>query len=286
MSASPSRIHYWQSRLLPGVELSHSHHREFSYGRHVHLDYHIGLVQQGGQKFIHKGSSHNLVRGQLSTVNPDEMHDGLSLQPEGYEVRVFAIDPEQLARWLPDSPEPFFDKGLQSRPDLYQGFAQLHGYLDNPKVDGLLIEDAAGPAVTVLAGDGLDSLRASAVSRAVSLSGGGGNDMLRGEEGNDVLDGGTGNDTMSGGLGDDVYYVDHSQDDVSEAIDSGQRSFEHAHLLVRACSSKEPEWRAGRLKDVGPITLAELMVTTLSPTPVTSTRSPPIHRATRRPTRR
>jgi len=53
------------------------------------------------------------------------------------------------------------------------------------------------------------------------LTGGGGNDMLRGEEGNDVLDGGTGNDTMVGGLGDDVYYVDHSQDDVSEAIDSG-----------------------------------------------------------------
>lgn len=140
MSAPQSRIHYWQSRLLPGVELSHSHHREFSYGRHVHLDYHIGLVQQGGQKFIHKGNSHHLVRGELSTVNPDEMHDGLSLRPEGYEVRVFAIAPEQLARWLPDSPEPFFDKGLQSRPDLYQGFARLHMYLDNPSPDGLLAE--------------------------------------------------------------------------------------------------------------------------------------------------
>lgn len=140
MNAPHSRIHYWQSRLLPGVELSHSHHREFSYGRHVHLDYHIGLVQQGGQKFIHKGSSHNLVRGQLSTVNPDEMHDGLSLLPEGYEVRVFAIAPEQLARWLPDKPEPFFDKGLQSRPDLYQGFARLHMYLDQPEPDALLAE--------------------------------------------------------------------------------------------------------------------------------------------------
>jgi hypothetical protein len=122
------------------VELSHSHHREFSYGRHVHLDYHIGLVQQGGQKFIHKGNSHHLVRGELSTVNPDEMHDGLSLLPEGYEVRVFAIAPEQLARWLPDSPEPFFDQGLQRRPDLYQGFARLHMYLDNPSPDGLLAE--------------------------------------------------------------------------------------------------------------------------------------------------
>jgi hypothetical protein len=72
MTAPHSRIHYWQSRLLPGVELSHSHHREFSYGRHVHLDYHIGLVQRGGQKFIHKGNSHNLVRGELSTVNPNK----------------------------------------------------------------------------------------------------------------------------------------------------------------------------------------------------------------------
>lgn len=80
------------------------------------------------------------MRGVLSTVNPDEVHDGLSLLPEGYEVRVFAIDPQQLALWLPEQPEPFFDKGLQSRPDLYQGFAQLHGYLDNPKADGLLIE--------------------------------------------------------------------------------------------------------------------------------------------------
>lgn len=76
MSAPQSRIHYRQSRLLPGVELSHSHYREFSYGRHDHLDHHIGLVQQGGQKFIHKSSSHNLVCGERSTINPDEMHDG------------------------------------------------------------------------------------------------------------------------------------------------------------------------------------------------------------------
>ncbi|UBO74167.1 AraC family transcriptional regulator [Aeromonas rivuli] len=132
-------IHYWQSPHLPGLELSHSHHREFSYGRHVHLDYHIGLVQRGGQKFIHKGSSHALVRGELSTVNPDEMHDGLSLLPEGYEVRVFSIDPHQLATWLPGG-EHFFDRGLQRRPDLYTGFARLHMYLEDPKVDGLLAE--------------------------------------------------------------------------------------------------------------------------------------------------
>lgn len=58
-----SRIHYWQSRLLQGGNSLPPHHREFSYGRHVHLNYHISLVQQDGQKFIHKDRSHNLVRG-------------------------------------------------------------------------------------------------------------------------------------------------------------------------------------------------------------------------------
>ncbi|MFM4704704.1 AraC family transcriptional regulator [Aeromonas bivalvium] len=132
-------IHYWHSPHLPGLELSHSHHREFSYGRHVHLDYHVGLVQRGGQKFIHKGNSHALVRGELSTVNPDEMHDGLSLLPEGYEVRVFSIDPATLANWLPGG-EHFFDRALQRRPDLYAGFARLHMYLEDPLADGLLAQ--------------------------------------------------------------------------------------------------------------------------------------------------
>lgn len=132
-------IHYWHSPHLPGLELSHSHHREFSYGRHVHLDYHVGLVQRGGQKFIHKGNSHALVRGELSTVNPDEMHDGLSLLPEGYEVRVFSIDPATLANWLPGG-EHFFDRALQRRPDLYAGFARLHMYLEDPLADGLMAQ--------------------------------------------------------------------------------------------------------------------------------------------------
>lgn len=53
------------------------------------------------------------------------------------------------------------------------------------------------------------------------LFGGAGNDLLRGDDGNDTLDGGTGNDTMIGGAGNDVYYVDHSQDSITEVIGGG-----------------------------------------------------------------
>lgn len=136
-SANPS-IRYWQTPHLPGVELCRAHHREFSYGRHVHLDYHIGLVQLGGQKFIHKGGSHELVSGRLSVVNPDEMHDGLSLMPEGYTVRVFSISPEQMQGWLGE--ERFFTTPLLERQDLYQGFGRLHQALEQPTCDPLQAE--------------------------------------------------------------------------------------------------------------------------------------------------
>lgn len=53
------------------------------------------------------------------------------------------------------------------------------------------------------------------------LYGGAANDSLRGDAGDDTLDGGTGNDTMVGGAGNDVFYVSHSQDDVTEALDGG-----------------------------------------------------------------
>lgn len=82
------------------------------------------------------------------------------------------------------------------------------------------IEDAAGPAVTVLAGDGLDSLRASAVSRAVSLSGGGGNDTLAGGSGNDTLNGGDDDDTISGGMGDDQIFGGTGTNTLYESADA------------------------------------------------------------------
>ncbi len=50
------------------------------------------------------------------------------------------------------------------------------------------------------------------------LDGGLGNDTLSGLDGNDTLVGGSGADTMSGGLGGDTYFVDSTNDRVSEEV--------------------------------------------------------------------
>jgi len=59
------------------------------------------------------------------------------------------------------------------------------------------------------------SLDANALNNAVT--GGAGNDLLFGEAGNDTLNGGAGADSMDGGAGSDRYYVDNTNDVVTES---------------------------------------------------------------------
>ena len=63
-------------------------------------------------------------------------------------------------------------------------------------------------------GDDDDILQASAGND--TLLGGSGKDELFGEAGNDTLDGGTGADQMFGGEGNDTYFVDNTQDYISD----------------------------------------------------------------------
>ncbi|MBU7582910.1 MAG: calcium-binding protein [Nostoc sp. TH1S01] len=54
-----------------------------------------------------------------------------------------------------------------------------------------------------------------------NLLGDAGNDTLNGGAGNDSLDGGVGNDLMIGGAGNDTYYVDNSNDKITELANEG-----------------------------------------------------------------
>jgi Ca2+-binding RTX toxin-like protein len=106
--------------------------------------------------------------------------------------------------------------------------------------------DNAGDAVNEAAGEGTDTVWASAsyslaagsgieslkVNTAVGLTltgnelshnlvGNIGNDTLLGGAGNDSLNGGVGADTMAGGVGNDTYFVDNAGDVVNENLGEG-----------------------------------------------------------------
>ncbi|GAB5606502.1 beta strand repeat-containing protein [Sideroxyarcus sp. TK5] len=111
--------------------------------------------------------------------------------------------------------------------------------------DTYIVDDSAD-AVVELAGEGTDSVIASAdytlsdnvenltlADGAVSgtgnaldnlITGNAGDNVLSGMAGNDTLDGGAGVDAMAGGIGNDTYYVDNTADVIAENINEGTDS--------------------------------------------------------------
>ncbi|MFP2769243.1 AraC family transcriptional regulator [Oceanisphaera sp. KMM 10153] len=132
-----SCVRYWKYPGFAGLELCLADHAGFTYGRHIHLDYHIGLVEQGAQKFIHKGSSAPLAPGQLSLLNPDVAHDGSCFDEQGFRVRVFSIAPELMASLAEELQQatPYFGQPLIHQPRLYRQSLALHRQLEQEQLD-------------------------------------------------------------------------------------------------------------------------------------------------------
>ncbi len=122
------KIEYWHNPIAPDIELSKATFQRFEFAQHIHLDYHIGVVTKGGQKYQHKGTSYQLDKGFISTLNPDEAHNGQSTQTEGYQACVMSIPVDyvnQIANEL-NIDEQFFNSPLSWAPDLHQAFSHLH----------------------------------------------------------------------------------------------------------------------------------------------------------------
>ena len=91
------KVHYY-STPSQDISLIQAQYQEFAFQRHYHLDFHIGLITQGQQKFVYKGTSYHAGAGQVVMMPPDELHDGHSELESGYQVSVFSVSPQ----WLSD----------------------------------------------------------------------------------------------------------------------------------------------------------------------------------------
>ncbi|MCX7084823.1 MAG: cadherin-like domain-containing protein [Methylococcales bacterium] len=85
--------------------------------------------------------------------------------------------------------------------------------LFDPEIEGakLAIKGTGNESDNIIIGNIADNI----------LTGGAGNDTLQGGggDGNDTLDGGFGSDAMDGGAGDDFYYIDNSNDTITDDVD-------------------------------------------------------------------
>jgi AraC-like DNA-binding protein len=91
------RVRAWRPDV-PGVpEVLHAHFTEHSYPAHVHDQWTILLVDQGGVDYTLERSRRQALAGRVTVLPPHVSHDGRSASPGGFDKRVLYVD----GRWLP-----------------------------------------------------------------------------------------------------------------------------------------------------------------------------------------
>lgn len=85
---SRNNARLWKPDAGKDLSLLTASFTTFSYDRHTHEQYAIGVIEHGVQQFVHKGNSHNAPTGTIISVNPDEVHDGQARTREGYGYRM------------------------------------------------------------------------------------------------------------------------------------------------------------------------------------------------------
>ncbi|MEU4832787.1 AraC family transcriptional regulator [Streptosporangium sp. NPDC023615] len=84
----PERARFWRSAALPGVDLLKARYVTHRFSPHAHEGYAIAMVLSGVEEFFYRGAVHRAGAGSLSTLDPEEAHDGYPGVPGGWSYRV------------------------------------------------------------------------------------------------------------------------------------------------------------------------------------------------------
>jgi AraC-like DNA-binding protein len=137
VSSMEDKIEYQHVTDAPGLTLSEGRFSKFSFDRHYHLDYHIGLVVEGVQRQNFQRKSELLGPGSIVLMPPDEMHDGLSYEKQSYTQKMFRISPELLNSNITEfSGKPRdakFNGHIVENQMIWRRMVALHNMIQNRK---------------------------------------------------------------------------------------------------------------------------------------------------------
>ncbi|WP_395038151.1 AraC family transcriptional regulator [Klebsiella aerogenes] len=126
----------------PGkIERLEAYFSGHGYEPHRHDTYAIGRTLSGVQRFRYRGSKQHSLPGGTMVLHPDEIHDGEAGTLEGFQYRMFYIEPALIQKILGGKPLPFIHSGISSDPRLFAATGPL---LKAPEdsIDTLEEEDA------------------------------------------------------------------------------------------------------------------------------------------------
>lgn len=120
----------WRPERMEGLSLFKARFRHFSYKRHTHEAFALGVIEQGAQAFYHQGRKHVAPAGSIITVNPGDVHDGKAFDPGGYQYRMVYLDPGMAAALLQRDARSGMPYGFRAPvTDDRELAARLHGAL-------------------------------------------------------------------------------------------------------------------------------------------------------------
>lgn len=87
----------YRATPLAGVTLMHAHFTDHAFERHSHAEYGIGLTYSGVQTFHCGGTVRRSTPGNVIFLNPDQAHDGLPGEKDGYRYSMLYVDTDVMA---------------------------------------------------------------------------------------------------------------------------------------------------------------------------------------------
>ena len=138
-------VHYQQISEVPGLVLSTARFAEFSFDRHFHLDFHVGLVSEGVQRQGSHGKSVLLGPGTIALMPPGEIHDGVAQDGGEYTLKTFRLSQELVASVAGEisgrSGAPELSSAVLNDPRLASSLVRLHDTMrDNDGASGLDVQ--------------------------------------------------------------------------------------------------------------------------------------------------
>ncbi len=91
-----NQFQYTSSAYYTGVKLLNARMADFTYDKHAHEEYCIGVTLKGRQDFFCSGANHKSRVGNVIYFNPEEVHDGHAGDASVLEYDMLYIAPEKL----------------------------------------------------------------------------------------------------------------------------------------------------------------------------------------------
>jgi AraC-like DNA-binding protein len=115
--------HAWTVPELGGLEVMHASFVRHEFAKHSHETFTVVLIDDGASKYWYRGAQHIVSAGMVSLLNPNEVHTGTPVTPNGYSQRSLYLGPERL--WAGIKPR-FFRDSLSADANLYAQIGALH----------------------------------------------------------------------------------------------------------------------------------------------------------------